>query len=195
MAYVGPSLALAAYLLGSLCFGIIIAARHGVDLRNTGSGNVGATNVGRALGKPVGRWVLLLDALKGFAPALAAHLLLGPQNLWTAITAFLACFGHCYPIWFRFKGGKAAATAVGVLLAVVPWAGLAAAVMYVLLKKLTKRASVGSLGGGAAALGVTAALYGVRATVTAMAGAIFLLLVWRHRDNLQRLIRGEEPPS
>lgn len=194
-AWVGPTFVVVAYLMGSVCFGLVVAARHGVDLRGAGSGNVGATNVGRLLGKRVGRLVLLLDAAKGLVPTLGAHLVLGRQDPWTAATGFAASLGHCYPIWFRFKGGKAAATAAGVLLAVTPPAGAVAAALYIALKKLTRRASVGSLSGGAGALVVAVLLDGPRAPSTAMAAALFGLLLWRHRDNLRRLARGEEPPS
>ncbi len=193
--WVGPSFVVVAYLVGSVCFGLLIAARHGVDLRGAGSGNVGATNVGRLLGRRVGRLVLLLDAGKGLVPALGAHLILGRQDPWTAATGFAASFGHCYPIWFRFKGGKGAATAAGVLLAVTPPAGMVAAALYVSLKKRTRRASAGSLVGGAGALGAAGLIDGLHAPPTAMAGAIFVLLLWRHRDNIRRLMRGEEPPS
>ena len=194
--WLGPGLATASYLLGSVCFGLVEARRRGFDLRTTGSGNVGATNVGRAFGKGVGRRVLLLDALKGLAPAGAAHALLGPADPWTAATGFAAVFGHCYPLWFRFRGGKGAATAAGVPLGVVPAAGGAAALTFVVLKKATRRASVGSLAGAAVGLGVTFAWTGSPThAATAMAAAIFALVVWRHRANVVRLMRGEEPPG
>ncbi len=192
---VGPAFVVVAYLMGSVCFGLVVAAHHGVDLRGTGSGNVGATNVGRLLGRRTGRLVLVLDAAKGLLPTLGAHMLLGRQDPWTAATGLAASLGHCYPIWFRFKGGKAAATAAGALLAVTPGAGAAAIATYVGLKKWTRRASVGSLAGGLIGALVSAALDGPRATSTQMAVALWVLLLWRHRDNLRRLARGEEPPS
>lgn len=191
----GVAFVLLGYLMGSVLFGLIAASRAGLDLRGTGSGNVGATNVGRVVGKSTGRVVLLLDALKGLAPTLGAHLLLGRTDPFTAATGFAASFGHCYPIWYRFKGGKAAATSAGVLLAITPWAGLAAATSFVVVKKLTKRASVGSLTASAVAVPIVGVLDGWQSTPLVLAAALFVLIVWRHRENIVRLARGEEPPS
>lgn len=190
----GPALTFAAYLLGSISFGLLAAKRAGVDLREVGSGNIGATNVGRALGKRTGRVVLALDAAKGAIPALTAWGLLGLDDPWTSGAGVAAVVGHCFPAWHRFRGGKGAATAAGVMLALVPIAGLAAAVMYVGLKKLTKRASVGSLGGALLGAIVAAAMLGPcpRAYMTA---AILGVVTLRHVRNIGRLLRGEEPPS
>ncbi len=194
-AWTGPSFVGFAYLLGSVCFGLVAARRHGVDLRAVGSGNVGATNVGRVLGKGTGRVVLLLDALKGFAPALGAHALFGRGDFWTAATGFAAAFGHCYPIWFRFRGGKAAATAAGVLLGAVPIVGAFVAVTYVLAKKLTNRASVGSLAGSVVGVGASGWLDGWRTWPFALVTALAVLLIWRHRMNIVRLVQRQEPKS
>jgi len=191
----GATFVIVGYLMGSVLFGLIAASRAGLDLRGTGSGNVGATNVGRVVGKGSGRMVLLLDALKGLVPTLGAHLLLGRTDPFTAATGFAASFGHCYPIWYRFKGGKAAATSAGVLLAVTPWAGLAAASSFVIVKKLSKRASVGSLTASAIAVPVVGVLDGWTSVPLVLSAALLLLIVWRHRDNIGRLARGEEPPS
>jgi len=190
----GPALVALGYLLGSISFGLVLAARRGVDLRAEGSGNIGATNVSRVLGKKAGRIVMALDAIKGLVPALTAALLLGVDDPWTAATGVAAALGHVLPVWHRFRGGKGAATAGGVLLAVVPPAGAAALVTFGVLKKLTRRASVGSLGGSAVGLGVTLALHG-RAWPTVMACALLVLIVIRHAGNIRRLVRGEEPPS
>ncbi|MGE0792474.1 MAG: glycerol-3-phosphate 1-O-acyltransferase PlsY [Sandaracinaceae bacterium] len=190
----GPALAVASYLLGSISFGLLAARRAGVDLRAEGSGNVGATNVGRVLGKRTGRVVLLLDAAKGAIPSGLAWWLLGPDDPWTAATGALAVLGHCAPIWHAFRGGKGAATAAGVMLVLVWPAGLAAVVSYAALKKLTRRASVGSIVG--AVLGAAIALAwlgpGPRAWMTV---AIAVIVLVRHAGNLRRLLRGEEPPS
>jgi glycerol-3-phosphate acyltransferase PlsY len=191
---VGLGLAAGAYLLGSVSFAIVVAARHGVDPRTAGSGNPGATNVGRLLGKRVGRTVLVLDLLKGAVPTLAATLLLGRTDPWTAATGVAAVLGHCLPAWHELRGGKGAATAAGVMLVVVPPAGIVAAATYVGLKKLTRRASVGSLGGALAGAGVVAAIEGPTPP-TWMAAAVLLLVVLRHLDNIGRLLRGEEPES
>lgn len=192
--WTGPVLAVGAYLMGSVSFGLLAARRAGVDLRGEGSGNIGATNVGRVLGKRTGRVVLLLDALKGAAPALLAAQLLGADDRWTAATGFAAVLGHCYPVWHRLRGGKGAATAAGVMLSLVWPAGLIAVVLYLGLKKLTRRASVGSLSGALAGAIVTWAWLGPgsRAFMTV---AILAVVLLRHRGNIGRLLRGEEPPS
>jgi len=190
----GTALTGAAYLLGSVSFGLLAARRSGVDLRTTGSGNIGATNVGRALGKRTGRVVLALDALKGAIPAATSWALLGPDDPYTASVGVAAVVGHCFPLWHRFRGGKGAATAAGVMLTLVPLAGLAATLIYVALKKLTRRASVGSLAGALTGAVVAGALLGPtpRAWMTC---AILGVVVLRHLGNIRRLIRGEEPES
>lgn len=192
---IGPALTIGSYLLGSVSPGLLLAKRRGVDLRTSGSGNVGATNVRRILGRAAGRAVLGLDAAKGALPALAARAALGPDHPWTAATGAAAALGHCFPIWHGFRGGKGAATAAGVLLILAPPAGLGAVGGYVLLKKLSGRASVGSIGGALIGAALTPALVGPGSPRTWMAGALLALVLARHHDNLRRLVRGEEPPS
>ena len=191
----GPALTASAYLLGSISSALILAERRGIDLREAGSGNPGATNAERVLGKRAGRIVLAADAAKGALPALVARAALGPDHPWTAATGLAAALGHCFPIWHGFRGGKGAATAAGVLLVLVPPAGIAAAGTFFALKKLTKRASVGSVGGALVGAGVTLALLGPASPRSWMAGALLALVLVRHADNLRRLARGEEPPS
>lgn len=191
----GPALTFGAYLLGSISPGLLLARARAVDLRAEGSGNIGATNVARVLGKRAGRTVLVLDAAKGALPALAARLALGPDDPWSAATGTAAVLGHCYPVWHAMRGGKGAATAAGVLLALVPPAGIAAVATYLALKKATKRASVGSIGGALVGAGTTFALLGPASPRTWMAGALFALVLARHRENLRRLAHGQEPPS
>jgi acyl phosphate:glycerol-3-phosphate acyltransferase len=193
--WTGPALTLAAYFVGSISFALIAARRRGIDLYAEGSGNPGATNVGRVLGKREGRIVLALDALKGALPYGAAWLVLGGDDPWTAAAGVAAVVGHCLPVWHRFRGGKGAATAAGVLLVGHPAAGLGAVVTYVALKKLTRRASVGSLAGAVVGAAVAVALEGWRAPVAAMALGIAVVVWLRHADNLVRLVRGVEPPS
>lgn len=190
----GPALTAGAYALGSISFGLLAARRAGADLRGEGSGNVGATNVGRVLGKKTGRAVLALDAAKGALPALVAGRLLGPDDPWTAAAGVAAVVGHCYPMWHRLKGGKGAATAAGVMLALVPPAGVGALVTYVGLKKATGRASVGSLGGALVGAAIAHGMHGL-SNRSAMTAAILGVVVWRHRDNIARLIAGTEPRS
>ena len=189
--WVGPVIVAVAYLSGSVCFGLVIASRRGVDLRSVGSGNVGATNVRRALGPWMARAVLFLDAAKGALPVgLAAHLL-GRLDPWTAGAASAAVVGHCYPIWHRLRGGKGVATAAGVVAVVQPFGLLAGALAFVLFRRATGKASMGSLGGVLAALGTTAALDRLSPPTAAVA-AIVILVIWRHRANLSRIRRGKE---
>ncbi|HJL17549.1 MAG TPA: glycerol-3-phosphate acyltransferase [Sandaracinaceae bacterium LLY-WYZ-13_1] len=189
----GPAFAAGSYLLGSISFGLL-AARGRVDLRAVGSGNVGATNVGRVLGAGTGRAVLALDAAKGALPTLGARAVLGADHPWTAATGVAAVVGHCYPLWHGFRGGKGAATAAGVMLAASPPAGLVAIAGYVGLKKATRRASIGSLGGALLGTATAWAVHGPtpRAWMTT---AILAVVALRHTENVRRLLRGEEPPS
>lgn len=193
--WIGPALAITAYLVGSISFALIVARRKGVDLYDEGSGNPGATNVGRVIGKREGRIVLLLDALKGALPYGVARLALGAEDVWTSIAGVAAVVGHCLPVWHRFRGGKGAATAAGVMLVAQPIAGLGAIVTYLALKRATRRASVGSLAGAVVGAAIVVALEGPRSPVGAMTIAIAIVVWLRHADNLVRLARGEEPPS
>lgn len=192
-AVLGPGLALAAYLIGSISFALIAGARAGVDLRAEGSGNPGATNVGRVLGKRVGRMVLAADLAKGAIPAGLALALLGAGDPWTAATGVAAVLGHCFPVWHSLRGGKGAATAAGVLLVLAPIAGGVAVVAYVLGKRVSKRASVGSLLGAGLGGVVATAVYGGHAS--SMGWAIAGLVLVRHVDNVKRLLDGTEPES
>lgn len=191
----GPALTAAAYLLGSISSALVLGKRHGIDLREAGSGNPGATNAERVLGKRAGRIVLAADVAKGALPALVARTALGPDDPWTAATGVAAVLGHCFPVWHGFRGGKGAATAAGVLLALAPPAGLAAAGTFFALKKLTRRASVGSIGGAIVGAAVTVSRLGPASPRSWMAGALLVLVLARHAENLARLARGEEPPS
>ena len=192
--WIGPTLTAVAYLSGSICFGLLVAQRHGVDLREVGSGNVGATNVGRALGGRTARFVLLLDAAKGALPVGVAFYLLGRLDPWTASAATAAVFGHCYPIWFGFRGGKGVATAAGVTAVLQPFALLAGLAAFLLVRRVSGKTSVGSLVGVLVALGTVGALDRGSPPTYALA-AIVVLIIWRHRSNLSRLRRGEELPS
>jgi len=187
---------IAAYLIGSISFAELVARRAGVDIRAAGSGNPGATNVGRVLGRGAGRVVLALDLLKALLPTLAALFLLHETD--AAITGLAAVVGHCYPIWHRFEGGKGVASAAGTLLALVPIAGSLAVLAFLLVRKLTRRASAGSLAGAAvgalASLGL-AWLGRAGSAAAAVSVAVFALVVWRHRDNLVRLRDGTEPSA
>ncbi|MGC1272920.1 MAG: glycerol-3-phosphate 1-O-acyltransferase PlsY [Planctomycetaceae bacterium] len=193
---------LAAYLIGSIPFGLLLARYwHGVDVREHGSGNIGATNVGRVLGKKWGVACLLLDFLKGFAPTLLLPSLFRAPGDWLALTA-VACgaaaiAGHVFPVWLGFRGGKGVATGAGVA-TVLAWpaaiAGLIAFAITLAVKRYVSLASI-----------VAALTYAIVAIamlrqplarenlpMVLFAIAIPTLIVARHRDNIRRLLQGEE---
>ncbi len=189
-----PSLlpwALLGYLLGSIPFGYLITRLvAGRDIRREGSGNIGATNVSRALGWKGGVATMVLDVAKGAAPvALAAHF--DPHPLVAGAAGLAAVLGHCYPLFLGFRGGKAVATSLGVFLVLAPLPCLAAAGVFVLTIALTRYVSLGSLL-AAAAFPFLLLLFGKPEATAVMAACIAGLIVWRHRENIGRLVRGEE---
>ena len=179
------------YLSGSIPFGVLITRRAmGVDVRTQGSGNIGATNVARVAGKKLGVLVLLLDALKGVAPVLAARLSL-PGFLWLHAAVALAAFlGHVFPVWLAFKGGKGVATALGVLVVLVPYAALAGFVAYAAIFAIGRVSSIGSLVGGLTAL-VVAAIFAPE-PYAALTILLFLLMIFTHRSNIRRILQRSE---
>jgi glycerol-3-phosphate acyltransferase PlsY len=196
-----PILALA-YLLGSIPFGyLLVRLFRKQDIRVTGSGNIGATNVARSGGKGLGILTLALDLAKGlaavliarhFAPFLPAHPSAIPSTL--AVTAgVLAVVGHVFPIWLRFRGGKGVATALGVFLGIAPWAALASLTVFILLVLITRLVSLASIAG--AALIPLFALLTVPDRSPAFVGGLMfiaLLVILKHRANIGRLLRGQE---
>jgi glycerol-3-phosphate acyltransferase PlsY len=204
--------ALMAYLLGSIPTGYLVARAKGIDIRTVGSGNIGATNAMRALGKPAGIFVLLMDALKGYvACAVLPPLILNwlaphfsglfryfqdePVELqirFYVVAGIFAVLGHNYTCWLKFKGGKGIATSAGVYLALSPWAVLIAAVVFLLALVSTRYVSVGSI---SAAIALPAAVWilpphnlllGIVTTV------LGVLAIYKHKGNIQRLIAGTE---
>ena len=204
--------ALAAYLLGSIPFGYLVAKAKGIDIRSVGSGNIGATNAMRVLGKPAGIFVLLMDALKGYAAcALLPPLIFNwlaphssglylffrdePEQLqmrFHLIAGIFAVLGHNYTCWLKFKGGKGIATTAGVYLALAPWALLVALVVFILAIVLTKYVSVASIS-AAVVLPVTVWVLSPQnlflGIVTTALGA---LAIYKHKSNIQRLMAGTE---
>jgi glycerol-3-phosphate acyltransferase PlsY len=180
-----------AYLSGSVPYGLLIARARGVDVRAIGSGNIGATNVARALGKKTGALVLFLDALKGFVPAfLAAHF--WPQRPEIAAGCGLAALvGHVFPIWLRLHGGKGVATGLGVFLALAPIATLVAGAVFLAFYKAKKIVSLASMA-AATVLPVAMAVRKAPLPYIALGLAAWLLVLVRHRSNIQRLLRREE---
>ncbi|KKC26329.1 glycerol-3-phosphate acyltransferase [Sphingomonas sp. SRS2] len=178
-----------AYLLGSIPFGVVLTRLGGAgDLRQIGSGNIGATNVLRTGRKGLAAATLLLDGGKGAVAVLLAQWLQPDLALWAGAAAFV---GHLYPVWLKFRGGKGVATMLGVSLAAWWPAGLAFAVVWLAMLALTRRSSVGGLAGAVAAP-IAAAMGGQSAAVLVML-MMTLLVVWKHRDNIARLIDGTEP--
>ncbi|MEL6686872.1 MAG: glycerol-3-phosphate 1-O-acyltransferase PlsY [Pseudomonadota bacterium] len=172
------------YLLGSIPFGLLLTrATGGPDIREIGSGNIGATNVLRTGNKGIAALTLLLDAGKAAAAGWVAFFVFGEPFQFVAAAA--ALFGHCYPVWLKFKGGKGVATFFGALLGLVWQLGLVAAGTWLLVAYLTRFSSAAAL--SAATFGCAMALMFFSWPVQAMVGFMTLLMFWRHRENIQRL--------
>ena len=190
--------ALVAYLLGSIPTGFLVAKARGVDIRTVGSGNIGATNAFRVLGKGLGIFVLLMDALKGWIAVIVGAALVdavlpgGPQLEYLRITAGItAILGHNFTCWLHFKGGKGIATSAGVLIALVPWALAIILSIFIILFLLTRYVSVGSI---AASFSLPFATWFTTKDIglTAVTGAMGALAILKHRKNIQRLLNGTE---
>ncbi|HSZ59839.1 MAG TPA: glycerol-3-phosphate 1-O-acyltransferase PlsY [Tepidisphaeraceae bacterium] len=204
----------AAYILGSIPFGLLIARTRGVDPRKAGSGNIGATNVGRLLGLRFFAIVFALDLLKGFVPTLASAIVLRHFNgsarddqsadylLWLLV-GFAAIFGHMFSIFLGFRGGKGVATSTGVMLGVFPFftiPSVAALLAFLILLKVTRYVSVASMGGAivlpAAYLLTGIAfnwpVFGQQWPLLAFSCLVSLMIIYKHRGNLARLRAGTE---
>lgn len=181
----------AAYLIGSVSSAIIICRMMGLpDPREQGSGNPGATNVMRIGGKKAAGITLLGDLLKGLIPVYAAQLLQAPAEL-LAATGLAAFLGHLYPVFFGFKGGKGVATSIGVLLGFSWLLGLAFVATWLLVYKLGKISSLSAL--VASALSPLYAWFIIgNSVLVAATGVMTIILLWRHKSNIQRLMAGAE---
>lgn len=197
-----------AYFLGSIPFGLIISRRYGIDIRTKGSGNIGATNVWRVLGKKAGITTFLLDVAKGslsvfagvwigqnFAPGLAK----APSDVaaYSGIAAALGCIiGHSFPIWLGFKGGKGVATSLGVIIGMMPAISLVVFAIWGIVFKVSRYVSLASIVAAISLPAITLValflnwLQGWAYFYFALAAA--LLVVRRHRDNIKRLMAGTE---
>ncbi len=179
-----------AYLLCAIPFGVVLSKMvSGTDVRSAGSGNIGATNVARVMGKKWGVIVLVLDALKGFiAVGLAKHV--GP-DWYCNVVAALAVVAHCYPVYLRFRGGKGVATGLGAV-AALSWPVIGVCVLvFALVIGVSRRVSAGSLA-GVFALPVAALI--LRDDFNWICGLFLCLLVsWKHRENIRRLLARTEP--
>lgn len=195
MDFVLPGLfVLLSYLLGAIPFGLLIGRMAGIDVRQQGSRNIGATNVSRILGKKLGFFTLILDLLKGFTPLLVADYFLPESSqklLFVSGCGVAAVIGHMYPVYLRFKGGKGVATGLGVFLFLSPLAILISLVLFIATVALTGFVSAGSL--LASALVPLWLLLQGKHSVVILAAAVISMLIWvKHHENIGRLIRGEE---
>jgi len=188
---------IAAYLLGSIPFGVTLAWLFGGDdVRKAGSGNIGATNVARVVGPLAGVLTLLLDAAKGAAAVLLAKWLSEGNPAWIMLAGFAALVGHCYPVWLKFKGGKGVATAAGVFFVLCPLACMAAIAVFLLVVMIWRYVSLGSISAAAAMPFLMHLLWTpgqapLAVTIGTLAAA--LLIVYKHRGNIRRLLEGAEP--
>jgi glycerol-3-phosphate acyltransferase PlsY len=185
---------LAAYLFGAVPFGLLLARAKGVDLRCHGSGNIGATNVARVLGKRLGLITLSADLSKGLVPVLGCRMAMEgnpDMELYIALAGVGAVIGHCYPVFLRFRGGKGVSTAAGVFLGICPVVLAFAMAGFVLAVKKCGYVSVGSL---SAAVIIPVLLHFLcpGRDLELMAWFVAIVIWWKHRENIGRLLRGEE---
>jgi len=200
----GVAVAIGSYLLGAIPFGYLAGRLRGIDILQTGSGNVGATNVVRVLGKRYGYPVFALDLLKGFG-AVKISMLLAPgrppewnsPEIFGIVAAICSVLGHVYSPWLKFQGGKGVATSAGALLALTPVATLIGVGVWVIVFWATRYVSLASVA-AAVVLPIVIPLVGShhdnsRKLLTYSCVFVAALVIWRHRSNLSRLMRGSEP--
>ena len=178
------------YAFGSVPFAFILARRAGIDVRIAGSGNVGAANVLRTTGTQMGVTVMTLDILKGVASVLLASSVQGTPSAMAAAGA-AAVVGHIYPVWLRFHGGKGVAVAAGVFSVLAPLATVSATAVFLIVVWGTRVISLGSIA-ATVTLPSVALLVGAPASVVAASGGCAALILFRHRANLRRIVRGTE---
>ena len=181
-----------AYLLGSIPTGVLLAKIYGgKDLSKEGSGNIGATNVGRVVGKKAGIITLVGDCLKGIIPLVITMAVTGRIPWLISAVALTAFLGHLYPVFNKFKGGKGVATALGVFLVVSPLATFLAVITFALILYIWRYVSLGSI----IAAGIMPALMGIFASskiYIVLAVIVSGLVIYRHRENIKRLLEGNE---
>lgn len=191
MTSLGIPLVVFAYLFGSIPTGVILSRYWAkIDIRKEGSGNIGATNVYRILGKTLGALTLLGDVLKGMTPVIIAICLL-KSEVWIGLTALSAFTGHLYPVFLKFKGGKGIATALGVFVIIVPWAILLAFLAFAGTLYKWRYVSLGSMV-AVASLPIWIILLSYSNIYVIYSIIIACLVVYRHKENIQRLMRKEE---
>ncbi len=191
----GILLVVIAYLIGSIPFGMVVArvSGRGVDLRKSGSGNIGATNVARTLGKGAGALTLLLDAGKALVALALTSLLMGESaHGWLAFAGGAAFLGHVFPVYLRFKGGKGVATALGIVAYLSPVTVFVLLVLFAAVVYFTRYVSLGSLCAAVGLPVMMALLEGPRSYLN-LSLTIAFLIFYTHRENIHRLLAGEEP--
>jgi glycerol-3-phosphate acyltransferase PlsY len=180
----------AAYLIGSIPTGLLLGRAYGIDVRKEGSGNIGATNLYRTVGRKIGIITLIGDCLKGLLPVLIVKASTFPPELaaWVGLAAFC---GHVFSLFLKFKGGKGVATAMGVFLALAPVAVAIAMALFAALIFLWRYVSLGSIS-AAAAMPLAVYLLGGNRTITIVTFIIALIVIARHHENISRLLSGTE---
>ena len=177
------------YLFGSIPFGLVLTRLAGKgDIRDIGSGNIGATNVLRTGSRWLAALTLILDCLKGTAAIIIARRLMGDES--AAFAALGALIGHLYPVWLGFRGGKGAATLFGILIALMWPAAIVYAVVWILLLLTTR---ISSVAGMTAAISAPITSFVLHSSYTLMLLGFAVLVLWKHRENIARLMKGTEP--
>ncbi len=181
------------YMLGAVPFGLLFSKLFSnVDVRSVGSGNIGATNVLRASGKKAAALTLLADCMKGLVPVLATQFLLHDDTA-SALAGAAAVVGHNFPVYLGFKGGKGVATSYGVILALVPWIGLACLACWLIATFTWRYSSLSALISFALYVALTFLLHSEARPLGLLSLFIFSMIYYRHRENIKRLIAGTEP--
>ena len=204
MVFLILAIVLSSYLIGSIPFGYIAGKLARIDIRKHGSGNIGATNVLRVLGKKWGYAVFFADAFKGFVAVRLAVFLAsripeaaGYSEFYAILAAAVCVAGHSFPVWLRFKGGKGVATSAGALFGVVPIAAFTIFIVWVIVFEITRYVSLASVVAATTlpfAVGVLVWLKMTEGTILLYFSIAMTALVdWRHRSNISRLLQGTEP--
>ena len=191
------------YLLGSIPFGYLIAVTRGIDIRTQGSGNIGATNVSRVLGRKYGLIIFFLDMFKGFVAVFFVPLLVSgikfpttADNLLVILCGFSAVIGHAFPVYLKFKGGKAVATSFGVFVWLAPLAIAISFAAWITTVLVSRYVSLGSMIGTLALVGVIIWVvdspFGENRYITYLSVAVAILIIIKHASNIKRIISGTE---